>query len=59
LKSIVRRDTGEDREAYVRSPAEAEEIETNSDDDLRKFDRKRKKIFNQDCQVQATSRFGS
>lgn len=52
MKSIVRLDTGEDGEAYVCCLAEAEEIETYSDDDLRKFDRKRKgkKIFNQDWQ---------
>ena len=42
MKSIVRKDTGEDWEAYVRGLAEAEGVEINSDDDLRKFDRKRK-----------------
>jgi len=52
MKSIVRRDTGEDWEAYVRGLAEAEGVEINSDDDLRKFDRKRKgkKASNQDWQ---------
>jgi transposase len=42
MKSIVRKDTGEDWEAYVRGLAAAEGVEINSDDDLRKFDRKRK-----------------
>ena len=52
MKSIVRRDTGEDWEAYVRGLAAAEGVELNSDDDLRKFDRKRKgkKASNQDWQ---------
>ena len=52
MKSIVRRDTGEDWEAYVRGLAEAEGVEINSDDDLRKFDRKRKgkTASNQDWQ---------
>jgi transposase len=40
MKSIVRKDTGEDWEAYVRGLAEAEGVEINSKDDLRKFDRK-------------------
>ena len=42
MKSIVRKDTGEDWEAYVRNIAEDDGVEINSDDDLRKFDRKRK-----------------
>ena len=52
MKSIVRKDTGEDWEAYVRGLAEAEGVEINSDDDLRRFDRKRKgkKASNQDWQ---------
>jgi len=52
MKSIVRQDTGEDWEAYVRGLAEAEGVEINSDDDLRRFDRKRKgkKVSNQDWQ---------
>ena len=52
MKSIVRRDTGEDWEAYVRGLAEAEGVEINCEDDLRKFDRKRKgkKASNQDWQ---------
>ena len=42
MKSIVRKDTGEDWEAYVRKLAEDDGVEINNDDDLRKFDRKRK-----------------
>lgn len=50
MKSIVRRDTGEDWKAYVRKLAEAEGIEDPSDEDLRRFDRKRKgkKVSNTD-----------
>lgn len=43
MKSLVRRDTGEDWKTYVRGLAEAEGIADPSDDDLRRFDRKRKK----------------
>jgi type IV secretory pathway VirD2 relaxase len=52
MKSIVRRDTGEDWEAYVLQLAQAEGVEINRDDDLRKFDRKHKgkKVSNQDSQ---------
>jgi len=52
MKSIVRKDTGEDWEAYVRQLAEADGVEIKSDNDLRKFDRKRKgkKVSNQDWQ---------
>jgi transposase len=52
MKSIVRKDTGEDWEAYVLGLAEADGVEINNDDDLRKFDRKRKgkKASNQDWQ---------
>ena len=42
MKSIVRKDTGEDWEAYVRRLAEAEGVEIPNDNDLRKFDRERK-----------------
>jgi len=42
MKSIVRKDTGEDWEAYVQGFADTEGVEINSNDDLRKFDRKRK-----------------
>jgi transposase len=43
LRSIVRRDTGESYEEFLRSLAEASGIETPSREDLAKLDRKRKK----------------
>ena len=43
MKSLVRRDTGEDWKAYVRRLAAAEGIENPSDEELRRFDKKRKK----------------
>ncbi len=50
MKSIVRRDTGEDWNEYVRGLAEEAGIENPSDDDLRRFDRTRrgKKVSNKD-----------
>ena len=50
MKSIVRRDTGEDWKEYVRRLAEDEGMEDPSDDDLRRFDKKRKgkKVGNDD-----------
>lgn len=50
MKSIVRRDTGEDYKEYLRRLAEAEGIENPSDEELRRFDKKRKgkKIPNKD-----------
>ena len=50
MKSIVRKDTGEDYKEYLRRLAEAEGIEDPSDEDLRRFDKKRKgkKTSNQD-----------
>lgn len=42
LKSIVRKDTGEDYRAYLRRLAQEAGIENPSDEDLKKFDRKRK-----------------
>jgi len=49
MKSLVRRDTGEDWKAYVRRLAEAEGLEQPTDEELRRFDRKRKKkTSNQD-----------
>jgi transposase len=42
MKSMVRRTTGEDWKAYLRRLAKAEGIEDPSDDELRRFDRKRK-----------------
>ena len=43
MKSLVRRDTGEDWKAYVRKLAEAEGIEDPDEEELRRFDKKRKK----------------
>jgi transposase len=43
MKSLVRRDTGEDWKTYIRGLAEAEGIENPSDEELRRFDKKRKK----------------
>jgi transposase len=43
MKSLARRDTGEDWKAYVRRLAEAEGITEATDEELRRFDRKRKK----------------
>jgi transposase len=50
LKSIVRKDTGEDYKQYLRRLAKAAGIEDPSDDDLKKFDQKRKgkKLSNDD-----------
>ncbi len=50
MKSIVRKDTGEDYKEYVRGLAEAEGIEDPSDEDVRGFDKKRKgkKVSNKD-----------
>lgn len=43
MKSLVRRDTGEDWKTYVRGLAAAEGMEDLSDEELRRFDKKRKK----------------
>jgi transposase len=43
MKSIVRRDTGEGYKGYLRRLAQEAGIEDPSDDDLKKFDKKRKK----------------
>jgi hypothetical protein len=43
MKSIVRRDTGEDYKAYLRRLAQEAGIDDPSDDGLKKFDKKRKK----------------
>jgi len=50
MKSIVRRDTGEDWKAYLRRLAAEEGEESTKDDDLRRFDkrRKKKKVSNKD-----------
>jgi transposase len=42
MKSLVRRDTEEDWKTYIRRLAEEEGIEDPSDEDLRRFDKKRK-----------------
>lgn len=42
MKSIVRRDTGEDYKGYLRRLAAEAGIEDPTDDDLRRFDKKRK-----------------
>jgi transposase len=43
MKSLVRRDTGADWKAFVRRLAEAEGLAHPTDEELRRFDRKRKK----------------
>jgi len=43
MKSLVRRDTGEDWKAYVRGLAAAEGLENPTDEELRRFDKRRKK----------------
>jgi transposase len=50
LKSIVRKDTGEDYKQYLRRLAKEAGIEDPSDDDLKKFDKRRKgkKLSNND-----------
>ena len=42
MKSIVRKDSGEDWKEYLRRLAEEEGIENPTDEELRRFDRKRK-----------------
>lgn len=42
MKSIVRKDSGEDYKEYIRRLAEAESIEEPSEEDLRRFDKRRK-----------------
>jgi transposase len=50
MKSIVRHETGEDWKEYVRGLAAAEGIELKTEQDLRKYDKKRKnkKVSNDD-----------
>jgi hypothetical protein len=49
MKSIVRRDTGENWGEYIKRLAEEEGVEDPSDDDARRLDRKRKKsVSNED-----------
>jgi len=50
MKSIVRKDSGEDWQQYLRQLAKAEGLENPTDEDLRRLDRKRKdkKVSNKD-----------
>lgn len=52
MKTIVRKDTGDDWNEYLRKLAAAEGIENPTDEDLRRLDRKRKgkKVSNKDWQ---------
>jgi transposase len=43
MKSIVRRESGEDWKAYLKRLAQEEGADDDNDDDLRRFDKKRKK----------------
>ena len=43
MRAIVRKDTGEDYKAYLKRLAQEAGIENPTDEDLRRFDRKRKK----------------
>src|SRR5690606_24206687 len=43
MKSIIRRDSGEDWKEYLKRLAEAEGIEIHDEEDLRRFDQQRKK----------------
>jgi len=43
MKSIVRRESGEDWKEYLRRLAEEDGVEINNDEDLRRFDKQRKK----------------
>ena len=42
MKSIVRKETGEDWKKYVKRLAEAEGVEIKTDEDFRKYDKTRK-----------------
>jgi transposase len=52
MKSIVRRDTGEDWKTYLKGLAEAAGLENPTDEELRRFDKNRpdKKVSNDDWQ---------
>lgn len=56
MKSLVRRATGEDWQTYVRGLMAAEGIENPTDEELRRFDRKRKKKTSNEEWVSATDR---
>ena len=56
MKSIVRRDTGENWGEYIKRLAEEEGVENPSDDDARRLDRKRKKsVSNEDWESKTDS----
>jgi transposase len=52
MKTIVRKDTGDDWKTYLRRLAQAEGMKNPTDEELRRFDRKRKnkKVSNDDWQ---------
>jgi transposase len=54
MKSIVRRDTGENWGEYIKRLAEEEGVENPSDEDARRLDRKRKKSVSNDEWVSET-----
>jgi len=54
MKSLVRRDTGEDWKTYVRGLMAAEGIEDPTEEELRRFDKKRKKKTSNQDWVSAT-----
>ena len=54
MKSLVRRDTGEDWKTYVRGLMAAEGIEEPTDEELRRFDKQRKKKTSNQDWVSAT-----
>jgi len=55
MKSIVRKETGEDWKAYIRRLAEEAGVDIKDDNDLRKFDknRKNKKVSNDDWESES------
>jgi len=55
MKSIVRKETGEDWKAYVKRLAAAEGIEIDNDEDLRKYDktRKNKRVSNENWESES------
>ncbi len=54
MRAIVRKDTGEDYKAYLKRLAKEAGIENPTDEDLRRFDRKRKKKASNDDWKSAT-----
>jgi transposase len=54
MKSLVRRDTGKDWKTYVRGLMAAEGLEDPTDEELRRFDKKRKKKTSNEEWVSAT-----